>query len=141
MLNSLQNSHLEVCCVRLFQAISLSLADQLPPEPADDDPAGVSTIRLRAPDNRVLLRRFRASTSLETLLNYVGSEGFHTEDFKVLTTFPRRDVRKAKSSLDKQSITSASCCVAMLQLCQEDRAKNLKELRLFPQETLTLEER
>ena len=70
--------------------------------------------RFRTPASQ-LQRRFLASDPLSTLLLYLRSEGFRTGDYKVLTSFPRRDI----STLD----TSAS----------------LQSLKLCPQETLTLE--
>ena len=77
----------------LLQAISQSLADQLPSEPAAGCAEGeISTIRVRAPANKLIVRRFMAEHPLQVLLNFIASEGYHTQDFKVLTTFPRRDV-------------------------------------------------
>lgn len=88
-----------------LQAISQSLADQLPPEPSADCADEISTIRVRAPANKLIVRRFLAVHTLQTLLDYVASEGFHTQDYKVLTTFPRRDV----SSIRVSSIRCRVC--------------------------------
>lgn len=76
----------------LHQAVRLSVADQLPDEPAANCSQPLATIRFRAPEGKVLVRRFLASNSLQILLNYVTSQGYHTTEFKVLTTFPRKDV-------------------------------------------------
>lgn len=53
-------------------------------------------------------------------------------DFKVLTTFPRRDVSFIKF---KKILTK----IFHTQLMSEDPTKTLKELNLYPQETLILE--
>ena len=39
-----------------------------------------------------LERRFLASDSLQTVLDYLTIEGFHSEEYKVLSSWPRRDV-------------------------------------------------
>jgi len=89
-------------------------ASSLPPEPAADCGAPLANIRFRAPSTQ-LQRRFLASDSLEILLLYLRSEGFRPEEYKVITSFPRRDI----SQLDPKS--------------------SLETLKLCPQETLTLE--
>ncbi|XP_064606655.1 FAS-associated factor 1-like [Liolophura sinensis] len=99
------------------EAICKSLAEDLPEEPDADCPDPVSHIKIRVPGGDVLQRRFLATNTLNVLLNFVASKGFHTEDFKLLTTYPRKDV-------------------SLL-----DQSKSLKDLNLFPQETLIIEER
>jgi len=89
-------------------------AQSLPPEPAQNCGEPLANIRFRTPGSQ-LQRRFLASDPLSTLLLYLRSEGFRTGDYKVLTSFPRRDI----SSLDA--------------------AASLQSLKLCPQETLTLE--
>ena len=77
----------------LLQAIRQSVADQLPSEPDEDCSEPISTIRVRGPEGLTLKRRFLASQPLQLLFNYLTAKGFHTPDeYKVLTTFPRRDV-------------------------------------------------
>ena len=49
-------------------------------------------MRIRAPGGKLLVRRFLARHSLQVLLDYIAAQGFHTQDYKVLTTFPRKDV-------------------------------------------------
>merc|ERR1719412_1568865 len=89
-------------------------ASSLPAEPAADCGLALANIRFRAA-NTQLQRRFLASDSLEILLLYLRSEGFRPEEYKVITSFPRRDI----SQLDPKS--------------------SLETLKLCPQETLTLE--
>ena len=55
----------------------------------------MTRIRIRTPDGQTLTRRFLAVNTLQVLLNYVTSCGYHATDYKVLTTFPRRDVSRA----------------------------------------------
>ena len=85
-----------------------------PSEPAADTSQPLANIRFRTP-TKTFARRFLASDSLRTLLMFLRSKGYRPEEYKVLSTFPRRDL----SSLD-------SCA-------------SLEALKLCPQETLTLE--
>lgn len=98
-------------------AVRKSLAEQLPPEPPVDSPLPISHIRVRLPSGIIIARRFRADTPLSTLLTFVASQGYPTEEYKVLASWPRRD------------------------LVTVEPYKTLEELKLYPKETLTLEER
>ncbi|XP_061167287.1 FAS-associated factor 1-like [Saccostrea echinata] len=98
-------------------AIQQSAALQIPEEPPESSKEAVARLRFRTPTGDVKLRRFRASEPLRNVLFYLTSEGFHIEDYKILTTFPRRDIS------------------------QLDEMKTLEELKLYPQETLILEEK
>ena len=42
--------------------------------------------------NQQLERRFLASSPLQTVLDYLTTEGYHSSEFKVLSSWPRRDV-------------------------------------------------
>merc|ERR1719458_1818262 len=86
----------------------------LPPEPAADCGAPLANIRFRTP-SETFARRFHASDPLSVLLLFLRSKGYRPEEYKVLSTFPRRDL----SSLPDTS--------------------SLEALKLCPQETLTLE--
>jgi len=88
----------------------------LPDEPAADNPLPLANIKFRAPQ-QMITRRFFATDKLSTLLLYLTSIGYKPENFKVLSSWPRRDI----SELDPQS--------------------TLAQLKLTPQETLTLESR
>ena len=76
----------------ILQAIRASLESQLPAEPPADCKAPMARIRFRCPGGELLNRRFLGSETLQVLLNYVSSKGYDTSDYKVLTTYPRRDV-------------------------------------------------
>uniref|UniRef100_A0A8K9WSD2 Fas (TNFRSF6) associated factor 1 n=2 Tax=Oncorhynchus mykiss TaxID=8022 RepID=A0A8K9WSD2_ONCMY len=97
------------------EAIRLSLEHALPPEPADEGGEPISKLRIRTPSGEFLVRRFLGSTKLKVLFDFVASKGYPWEDFKLLTTFPRRNIT------------------------QLDPASSLLEAKLFPQETLFLE--
>jgi len=101
----------------LREAVRASLETGLPEEPTEADPRPTTTIRVRGPDGTSFCRRFLASEPLQVLLNYVTVQGFPMDQYKLLSSWPRRDV----SSLDK--------------------AASLDDLKLCPQETLMLEER
>uniref|UniRef100_A0A8C7LZB7 Fas (TNFRSF6) associated factor 1 n=1 Tax=Oncorhynchus mykiss TaxID=8022 RepID=A0A8C7LZB7_ONCMY len=74
------------------EAIRLSLEHALPPEPADEGGEPISKLRIRTPSGEFLVRRFLGSTKLKVLFDFVASKGYPWEDFKLLTTFPRRNV-------------------------------------------------
>lgn len=68
------------------------MIDSIPPEPLSTTD-GVTTLRIRCPDGSVIQRRFLAVHTIAMLKNFVGSEGYHPSEYKVLTSFPRKDVR------------------------------------------------
>ena len=40
-----------------------------------------------------LIRRFLASNTLQTMIDYLTSEGYPSQEYKILSSWPRRDVR------------------------------------------------
>ena len=76
-----------------FQAIRLSMEEQLSAEPDENSDKKIARLRIRLPCGDLITRRFLASDHLQTLLNFVASKGFSPDDHKLLTTYPRRDVR------------------------------------------------
>uniref|UniRef100_A0A8C7QMS5 Fas (TNFRSF6) associated factor 1 n=1 Tax=Oncorhynchus mykiss TaxID=8022 RepID=A0A8C7QMS5_ONCMY len=74
------------------EAIRLSLEHALPPEPAEEGGEPISKLRIRTPSGEFLVRRFLGSTKLQVLFDFVASKGYPWDDFKLLTTFPRRNV-------------------------------------------------
>ena len=138
------------------ERIRSKVMSKLPPEPRDEKDEGqpVSKLRFRVPvkahaddedteregttekkasgrangmvagpsssstgGSQQLERRFLASSSLQTVLDYLTTEGYHSSDFKVLLSWPRRD------------------------LTMLDTKQTLKALKLYPEETLILEEK
>ncbi|KAM9796782.1 FAS-associated factor 1 [Syngnathus typhle] len=97
------------------EAIRLSLEQTLPPEPGEESSEQVSKLRIRTPSGEFLERRFLGSCKLQVLFDFVASKGYPFDEFKLLTTFPRRNI----TQLDPRS--------------------TLLEAKLFPQETLFLE--
>ncbi|KAG7487790.1 hypothetical protein MATL_G00027230 [Megalops atlanticus] len=97
------------------EAIRLSLEQALPPEPEEESSEPVSKLRIRTPSGEFLERRFLGSCKLQVLFDFVASKGYPWDEFKLLTTFPRRNIT------------------------QLDPAWTLLEAKLFPQETLFLE--
>lgn len=89
----------------------------LPAEPDDTKGPLITKIRVRQPTGEFLERRFMAADTLQTLINFVTSKGFPLDKFKIIASWPRRDL----TSLNVDS--------------------SLKELKLYPQETVILEER
>uniref|UniRef100_A0A6Q2ZBX0 UBX domain-containing protein n=1 Tax=Esox lucius TaxID=8010 RepID=A0A6Q2ZBX0_ESOLU len=78
------------------EAIRLSLEHALPPEPAEEGGELISKLRIRTPSGEFLVRRFLGSTKLQVLFDFVASKGYPLDDFKLLTTFPRRNVSTAQ---------------------------------------------
>ncbi|VDP92041.1 unnamed protein product [Echinostoma caproni] len=64
--------------------------------------AGITSLRFRLPrtatasnsdqNQTTLLRRFAGLDKLQTVLDYAESQGYPVSDYKLLTTYPRRDV-------------------------------------------------
>ncbi|XP_002734494.1 FAS-associated factor 1-like [Saccoglossus kowalevskii] len=98
------------------EAIRMSLEDSLPDEPAEDCTEPIITIRVKLPNGQNVTRRFLAQNPLQILLNYVASVGYHMDEYKVLTNWPRRD------------------------LSQTNPLSTLEELRLCSQDTVFVEE-
>lgn len=99
------------------EAERLAVESELPEEPEEGGGQAVTKIRFRLPNGESLERRFLASNRLQVVLNYLVVQGYRTDDYKLISSWPRRDL----TALDKNS--------------------TLQELRLCPQETLILEER
>ncbi|XP_059840243.1 FAS-associated factor 1 [Hypanus sabinus] len=97
------------------EAIRLSLEQSLPPEPREESNELVSKLRIRTPRGEFFERRFLASNKLQVVFDFVASKGFPKDEYKLLSTFPRRDVS------------------------QFDPTETLLEVKLYPQETLFLE--
>lgn len=97
------------------EAIRLSLEQALPPEPKEEGGEPISKLRIRTPSGEFLERRFLGGCKLQVLFDFVASKGYPSDEFKLLTTFPRRNIT------------------------QLDPAWSLVEAKLFPQETLFLE--
>ncbi|XP_059503913.1 FAS-associated factor 1 isoform X2 [Stegostoma tigrinum] len=97
------------------EAIRLSLEQSLPPEPREESIELVSKLRIRTPRGEFFERRFLASNRLQVVFDFVASKGFPRDEYKLLSTFPRRDVT------------------------QFDPTETLMEVKLYPQETLFLE--
>ncbi|XP_072367012.1 FAS-associated factor 1 isoform X1 [Scyliorhinus torazame] len=97
------------------EAIRLSLEQSLPPEPREESTELVSKLRIRTPRGEFFERRFLASNRLQVVFDFVASKGFPKDEYKLLSTFPRRDVS------------------------QFDPTETLIEMKLYPQETLFLE--
>lgn len=77
----------------------------------------MARVRFRLPDGEILQRRFGAKEKLSALIDFVTGHGFFPDEYKLLSSWPRRD------------------------LTTEGLEKTLEELKIYPQETLTLEQR
>lgn len=88
---------------------------RLPDEPNEIE-KNLTTLKIRLPDDDgVLIRRFRTTDNLQILFDYLTSEGRMFGDYKLLTTYPKRD------------------------LTSVDPSQTFEQLKLYPQEQLILE--
>ncbi|XP_076245106.1 fas associated factor casp isoform X2 [Calliopsis andreniformis] len=71
-----------------------AVESSLPPEPQQGAGDGVLKVRVRLPVGKILERRFQSDAPLQTLLNFLIAEGYPTEEYKVLCSWPRRDVSR-----------------------------------------------
>lgn len=63
----------------------------IPSEP-EADAQGITKIRIRKPSGEFLERRFTGDTKLDILLKFVASKGFPVDEYKIISSWPRRDV-------------------------------------------------
>lgn len=94
-----------------------AVESSLPPEPQQGAGDGVMKVRVRLPAGKFLERKFQPDTPLQTLFNFLIVEGYPTEEYKLLSSWPRRDLTSMDAKL------------------------TLMELKFCPQETVILEER
>ncbi|XP_011867105.1 PREDICTED: FAS-associated factor 1 isoform X1 [Vollenhovia emeryi] len=94
-----------------------AVESSLPPEPQQGAGDGVMKVRVRLPAGKFLERKFQSDTPLQTLFNFLIVKGYPTEEYKLLSSWPRRDLTSMDSKL------------------------TLMELKFCPQETVILEER
>jgi hypothetical protein len=91
---------------------------RLPEEPSESAPAsGVARIRFRLPSGEFMQRRFSIKDRLEAVVDFMTANDFFADEYKLLSAWPRRD------------------------LTAEAMERTIEELKLYPQETLTLEQR
>ncbi|EDW35466.1 GL17286 [Drosophila persimilis] len=98
------------------ESIRLVAEQSLPQEPGEQE-TNIFKIRVRKPTGDFLERRFYTQNNLQDLLNYVTANGFLIEEYKLISSWPRRDLTAIESS------------------------QTLEMLKLYPQETFILEER
>ncbi|XP_043279673.1 FAS-associated factor 1 [Venturia canescens] len=99
------------------EAHRLAVESSLPPEPELGVGDGILKVKVRLTAGKFLERRFHADTPLQTLLNFLIVQGYPTEEYKVLSSWPRRDLTSMDTKL------------------------TLAELKFCPQETVILEQR
>jgi hypothetical protein len=70
------------------------IAATLPPEPENDCPDPVCSLKCRLPGGKIVSRKFLYTTTVNVLFDFLFTQGFPRDDYKFLTTYPKRDVRK-----------------------------------------------
>ncbi|XP_013187672.2 FAS-associated factor 1 [Amyelois transitella] len=99
------------------EALKASAAARVPLEPEGGGDVARIRVRLPPPHENCLERRFHPHDTLAALLDFLASKGYPQENYKVISSWPRRD------------------------LTTESHSSTLKALKLYPQETVMLEER
>ncbi|CAF1070179.1 unnamed protein product [Rotaria sp. Silwood1] len=88
---------------------------RLPEEPSDTE-KNITRLKIRLPnDEGVLMRRFRINDTLQVLFDYLTTQGRMFGEYKLLTTYPKRDLTTLNQS------------------------DTFEQLKLYPQEQLILE--
>ncbi|KAJ6642480.1 FAS-associated factor 1 [Pseudolycoriella hygida] len=108
----LESERQEIEAVR--EANRLEAERCVPVEPAADG-KGITKIRVRKPTGEFILRRFTVDTKLSILFKFIESQGFPMNEYKVISSFPRRDLTTVNA------------------------AETLEHYKLCPQETVILE--
>lgn len=122
------------------EASQLDAARYVTPEPPADT-LGVTKIRIRKPTGDFFERRFLATTKLLILLKYVASKGFPVDEFKLISSYPRRDVNIDFFFNCFYSANFINYFLNLFQLSAVNPQETLFHYKLCPQETLILEER
>lgn len=72
----------------------IKVAKRLPPEPpANPANKNITCIRFRLPEGKMLNRRFLADEPFQVVLDFILVEGYPAEEFKILSSWPRKDVK------------------------------------------------
>lgn len=85
----LESERQEIEAVRESNRFAAELC--VPPEP-ELGAKDVTKIRVRKPTGDIFERRFTIASPLDSLLKFVASKGFPIDEYKVISSYPRRDV-------------------------------------------------
>jgi len=69
-----------------------SVLDTLPSEPGPGCTEPICVLRCRFPNGKIGSRKFLQSTKLKILFDYLFSEGFSKDEYKILFSHPKRDL-------------------------------------------------
>lgn len=78
--------------IEMIREINRLEAEKCVPHEPAEDAEGITKIRIRKPTGEFIERRFLATSSLDILLKFIGSKGFPIDEYKVISSWPRRDV-------------------------------------------------
>ena len=67
------------------------IANTLPSEP-DSTVDAICSLKCRLPGGKVVSRRFLNATTLSVLFDFLYTQGFSRDEYRFLTTYPKRDV-------------------------------------------------
>jgi len=83
------------------------IATTLPPEPDAACPEPMCSLKCRLPEGKLISRRFLQSTTLGVLFNYLFSQGFSRDEYRFLTTYPKRDLASMSENMTMKEVFSA----------------------------------
>ncbi|KAK7591071.1 hypothetical protein V9T40_002684 [Parthenolecanium corni] len=92
------------------------LESKLPPEP-EEGTDGITKLRIRVQQDQFLERKFLKTDAVQLLLDFLVVRGYDVAEYKIITSFPRRDLTAVEPN------------------------STFEDLKLYPQETLILQER
>lgn len=99
------------------EAERAAMCQSVPDEPSEDCSERMCTLKIRFPHGEMQQRRFLATHTLRDVVNFVGCKSFVVSRYKILTSYPRKDLTEQNFDL------------------------SLEDLKLCPQETVFVEER
>jgi hypothetical protein len=112
----------------------------LPPEPDANCADPVCSLKCRLPGGKIVSRRFLQTTTMSVLFDYLYTQGFSRDEFRFLTTYPKRDVCFSLYILYFKSTKLILKNSLKFQLASMPETAVMKGV-FSPQDTLIVEER
>ena len=71
-------------------------------EPDENMPSNkITKIRFRLPNGETIQRRFLISDKLKEIVNFVEGNGYFNEEFKLISSWPRKDLTSPEQDKDQ----------------------------------------
>jgi hypothetical protein len=82
------------------------IATTLPMEPDANSTDPVCSLKCRLPGGKTVSRRFLQTTTLNVLFDFLFSQGFSRDEYRFLTTYPKRDLADLSATTTMKGIFS-----------------------------------